>query len=181
MSTSENVTFYIKCVTVLSCPPAAAPSWHRWTPLRRCGCRSENTKKTEHVPSTGRPSRRRRRPAIAPRTALKTPPSYCRRLLHLLCIILFTRPTASEAPSASCSPPPRPEKHHVYVWCFRSYLLFMRLLLLLLLLQGDDDITRHPADIPNIHTHTQRAVRVCERAAVSSVDSYYRPRYVIII
>lgn len=53
-------------------------------------------------------------------------------------------------------PPPRPEKHHVYVWCFRSYLLFMRLLLLLLLLQGDDDITRHPADIPNIHTHTHR-------------------------
>lgn len=157
MSTSEDVTFYIKCVTVLSCPPAAAPSWHRWTPLRRCGCRSENTKKTEHVPSTGRPSRRRRRPAIAPRTALKSPPSYCRRLLHLLCIILFTRPTASEAPSASCSPPPRPEKHHVYVWRFRSYLLFMRLLLLLLLLlQGDDDITRHPADIPNIHTHTHR-------------------------
>lgn len=32
--------------------------WHHWTPLKRCGCQSGNMKKTEHVPSTGRPSRR---------------------------------------------------------------------------------------------------------------------------
>lgn len=37
---------------------AVVPSWRRWTPLKRCGCRSGNMKKTEHVPSTGRPSSR---------------------------------------------------------------------------------------------------------------------------
>lgn len=36
---------------------AAAPSWRRWTPSKRCGCRSGSMKKTEHVPSTGRPSK----------------------------------------------------------------------------------------------------------------------------
>lgn len=50
---------------------AAAPSWRRWTPLRRCGCRSGNTKTTERVPSTGRPSSRGQN---SPRTVLKPPP-----------------------------------------------------------------------------------------------------------
>lgn len=55
--------------TVLS---AAAPSWRHWTPLRRCGCRSGNMKKTEHVPSIGRPSSRGQN---SPRTVLKPPPT----------------------------------------------------------------------------------------------------------
>ncbi|KAG7218119.1 hypothetical protein INR49_010973 [Caranx melampygus] len=56
----------------------AVQSWRHWTPLRRCGCRSGSTRRTEHVPSTGRRSRRSR----ALRTALSPPPSYCQRLPH---------------------------------------------------------------------------------------------------
>lgn len=54
------------CNLTIPSPPAAALSWHRWTPLRRCGCRSGNMKKTEHVPSTGRPSRRGPAPCECP-------------------------------------------------------------------------------------------------------------------
>lgn len=60
-----------------------ALSWHLWTPLKRCGCQSGNMKKTDHVPSTGRPSRRSHCPTTSPRTVFKTPPSYCQRILFL--------------------------------------------------------------------------------------------------
>lgn len=86
--------------TVLS---AAAPSWRRWTPLRRCGCRSGNTKTTERVPSTGRPSSRGQN---SPRTVLKPPPCCCRRLLPLFC-------PGTSASSTFC----QPSAFLVTLWC----------------------------------------------------------------
>lgn len=73
----------------LSSPPllfstVVALSWRHWIPLKRCGCLRGNMRKTEHVPSTGRPSNRGRCPAIAPRTALKSPLSCCWRLPYYL-------------------------------------------------------------------------------------------------
>lgn len=112
--------------------PAVAPSWRHWTPLKRCGCRSGNMKKTEHVPSTGRPSNRGRRPAIAPRTALKSPPSYCRRVpysctCHLPVPLhhpLSTQPLLNHCQPTAPPPPPPREAHTFMCGSFHIYLLF---------------------------------------------------------
>lgn len=107
-------------------PSVVALSWRHWTPLRRCGCRSGNMKKTEHVPSTGRPSSRDQRPAISPRTALKPPLSYYRRLLHLPC--LGTSASPSYQPkllSASCFTPAPRETHTLMCGSFCIYLPFL--------------------------------------------------------
>lgn len=117
------VTFDEICKSDRPLLPTVALSWHHWTPLKRCGCRSGNMKKTEHVPSTGRPSSRGRRPAIAPRTALKTPPSYCRRVpysctCHLPVPLhhpLSTQPLLNHC-QPTASPPSSQRNTHVYVW-----------------------------------------------------------------
>lgn len=61
---------------------AAAPSWRRWTPSRRCGCRSGSTRRTEHVPSTGRPSKTL--PGPRPPARLLPGPSPLRELPHVI-------------------------------------------------------------------------------------------------
>ena len=112
-----------------------APSWRRWTPLRRCGCRSGNMKKTEHVPSTGRPSSRGPGPAISPRTAIKLPP---RHAVGDSCTYHVPGTSASRAiilPLYSSFQ----RNAHVDVWLFPylpSFCSFHRLLVLLLLLWG---------------------------------------------
>lgn len=121
----------------LCCPclVTVAPSWRRWTRLKRCGCRSGNMKKTEHVPSTGRPSSRGWHPANAPRTALKHPPippmlSETLILLHLsspgTSASSFINSAASILLSAYCFPPPPPSQRnsHVHVWLFLSPFFF---------------------------------------------------------
>lgn len=143
-----------------------APSWHHWTPLRRCGCRSGNMKKTEHMPSTGRPSSRGPCPAISPRTAIKLPPSCCRRLLHLSCSGYFCI-TRYHSPALLLLPE-KCTRRCVVVSIFTTFLLYSPPL---------DPAPpavgwQHPLDSKN-----KGASRVCERAAVSTVGSYCRPHY----
>lgn len=142
----------LKCCNICHpCLVTVALSWHRWTRLKRCGCRSGNMKKTEHVPSTGRPSNRSRHVGKAPRTALKSPPSYCRRLSYSCTCHLrvpLHHPLSNQPLLNYCQPtalPPYTEKLtclcvivSIITWFFFSISLLFPLFLLLL---GDSDHT----------------------------------------
>lgn len=107
------------------CTPrgSVVPSWHRWTPSRRCGCLRRSMKKTEHVPSTGRPSNAGpstpscppELPPSTPRHTLSYPPSslhiaqLATRPKHFHVPPHLNPPTLHREPDlGSHSPPPWP-------------------------------------------------------------------------
>lgn len=113
-----------------------ALSSHRWTPLKRCGFRSGNMKKTEHVPSTGRPSSRGRRPANPPELPSNPP-----IILSETCILLHLSSPGTSAssfinPAASVSllypPPPHPPRETHTFMCGRFHMYLFRSFVFLL-------------------------------------------------
>lgn len=152
----------------LSCRPClvtVAPSWRRWTRLKRCGCRSGNMKKTEHVPSTGRPSSRGwPPPPMPPELPSNTPfPSYCRRLSYSHLWSPGTSASSFIHSTASKLPPPAPPPRETHVWSFPFFCFPFA---------ASSCSSRCWAQ--SEHSHSG-AVRVSQRAAVCTVDSYYRP------
>lgn len=135
-------------------------------------------KKTEHVPSTGRPSKTVLIPTDPPpQNCPQNSSLYCRRLLHL------SRPGTSALSSSqhklpASLPPPR-ENPHITVWS-SPYVPPPFLGLCPPSTSSSSCYTVvAPTSLQTLtHTYTQRAIRVSdERAAISTVDSTCRPCY----
>lgn len=110
-------------------------------------------------------------PRSPPRTALKSPPSYCRRLLHLSC------PGTSASSSinlASCFTPPPRESRTLMCDSFYIYLLFFWFFFA----SSSPCFSCCRVTAPtSLQTFTYRGPSGCLRGQRLALDSYCRPCY----